>query len=55
MARLYILLYCLYWKLGRKRVAGTHNCCELNNYIEYRWYVREELTTAIDMSHMYTP
>ena len=49
-SRVYILFCFLYWRLGNQRVAGTHNRCELNNYIEYRWYVREELTTAIDMT-----
>ena len=51
--RMHLLLSFLYWKLGRKCVAGTHNCCELNNYIEYRWYVHEEPTTAINvLSHL---
>jgi hypothetical protein len=53
-SRVYILLYHVHWKLGRKRIAGTHNCFELNNFDEYQWYVRGELTTAIDMSSVRT-
>ena len=50
-SRVYILLCFFYWRLGIQRVAGTHYCCELNNYIEYWWYVREELTIQL-MCHL---
>lgn len=50
-SRGYNRLYWHDWSLWVQRVAGTHNCCELNNYIKYQWYVREEhtATTTINL------